>query len=91
MITKTYVGAYYDLGEWHELPLYSEQDKLINDVKNYSKRRSYVCGVFESPYQIGSMIYDNPLMLFLHGVRYNKEQVEMTELETIIENQKAGI
>lgn len=91
MNNKNLIGAYYDCGEWQEIPLLnSNTDNIETDVMNYSKRRSYLCGVFDNPNQIGAMIFDTPLTLFLHGVRYNK-YVEMIPLEQIIEDIKSGI
>lgn len=88
-IKKDLIGAYYLCDEWQEIPLInSNTGHIIEDVKKYSMRRNYLCGVFEAPYQVGSMIFDKPLMLFLHGVRYNREDYELVDLETIIDNAK---
>lgn len=84
------IGAYYDSGEWQEIPLLNSVDDIETAVMNYSKRRLYLCGIFDNPTQVGVMIFDTPLMLFLHGVKYTRDINKMS-LDDVVENIKAGV
>lgn len=100
MNTQIIIAAFYDGNNWITLDLdliiASEKSPfksvdIVDTVKALSKRDFKLYGVYYNPNHIGEMLLDNPHMLFLHGIRYNREDTEFTPIETIIDNAKMGI
>jgi len=96
--------AYFDGHEWfeidysyqsfildvHELGKSVEWNSIVELTSNLSKRSVFLHGIFVNAYCIGNVILDKPHILFLHGVRYDREN-RFVSIETIIDNAKAGI